>query len=84
MIIFFFWTHNIRFLDIPGILPLKADLHCEREHHVNRVDPIDIENVDPLLHGDRLVLSPGHLPHRGRRVLEVGLRHNHLEIRRKL
>ena len=69
---------------IPGILPLEADLHGEREHHVDRVDPVDVENVDPLLHDDRLVGLPlGHLP-RSRWVLEIGLGHNHLEIRRKL
>ena len=68
----------------PWILPLEADLHGEGEHHVDRVDPVDVEYVDPLLHDDRLVLTLSLDLLRGGRVLEVGLGHDHLEIRRKL
>ena len=68
---------------LPRIFPLEADLHGEREHHVDRVDPVYVEYVDPLLHDDRPVLTLGDLA-RGGRVLQVGLGHDHLEIRRKL
>ena len=68
------------------VLPLEADLHGEGEHHVDRVDPVHVEDVDPLLDDDRPLLDAAAAPAdvgRGR-VLEVGLGHDHLEISRKL
>ncbi len=67
-------------IDEPVILPLEADLHGEREHHVHGVDPVDVENVDLLVDDHRRRLVVGAIAVQGRGVLQVRLGHDHLYV----
>lgn len=49
------------------VLPLKVDLHREGEHHVDGVNPVNVQDVHAQRNRHRL----GRVGRVGRRVLEV-------------